>query len=168
MITPASSRDTFSAPVFRDADDDRPRLECGVFGVYDTDDFFHIVSPVIPGYTADIEVVEGVMGEEDLIFNVIYTPVDYTLTIYYVDISGNQVAPTYQDTLCAGESYSVVSPEVYGMICTDPLVDGVMPAHDVEITVIYLTNTGIEIVDEPETPTPGAGRISINAGDCFE
>ena len=44
MITPASSRDTFSAPVFRDADDDRPRLECGVFGVYDTDEASAIVA----------------------------------------------------------------------------------------------------------------------------
>ena len=32
------ARETFSAPEHREADDDRPRLECGVFGVYDVPD----------------------------------------------------------------------------------------------------------------------------------
>ena len=32
------TRETFSAPEHRDVDDDRPRLECGVFGVYDVPD----------------------------------------------------------------------------------------------------------------------------------
>jgi len=32
------ARETFSAPEHRELDDDRPRLECGVFGVYDVPD----------------------------------------------------------------------------------------------------------------------------------
>lgn len=33
-----TTRDTYSAPEHRESDDDRPRLECGVFGVFDVPD----------------------------------------------------------------------------------------------------------------------------------
>ncbi|MDB5438216.1 MAG: amidophosphoribosyltransferase [Caulobacteraceae bacterium] len=36
--TLGASSDVYSSPVWRDPDDDKPRLECGVFGVYGVDD----------------------------------------------------------------------------------------------------------------------------------
>ena len=140
-----------------------------VTGTYNTDEEFCIVSPVIPGYSVDVEVVFGIMGEEDLVFNVIYTPVIYQLTINYVDVTGAVVAPQYQQQLPAGEEYSRLSPVVGDLFCTIPVVEGVMPGCDVVVTVIYLPASGTVDVEEPDVPAAaGMGPIGMNAGDCFE
>ena len=138
-----------------------------VVQVHYAGDDFSIESPVIPGYTASIEVVEGTMGSGDVVYNVIYTPTVYQLTIKYVDADGNPVQPPYQDGLKAGESYSSNSPSVDGMICTRPVVDGIMPDYDLEIVVIYLDAEQYVVVDEPAAPK-GIGTVTLNAGDCFE
>ena len=140
-----------------------------VIGTYNPDEEFCIVSPVIPGYSVDIEVVFGIMGEEDLVFNVIYTPEIYQLTINYVDVTGVVVAPQYQQQLAAGEEYHRISPEVSDLFCTMEVVEGVMPSCDVVVTVIYLPASGTVVVEEPDVPaTAGMGPIGMNAGDCFE
>ena len=122
-------------------------------------------------------------------------PALHKLTIKYVLENGNPIpidpasAWKYEIELRAGEKYSRLSP-VLNILETDtPLVEGVMPDHDLEITVIYTGNGGgggdnpggggeeepkkenerdttIRIRDY-ETPL-GLSNVFMNAGDCFE
>ena len=127
-----------------------------------------VVSPVLPGYAVDVRIVSGLMEDGGLVYDVIYTPRDFTLTIRYVTLDGKEVAPSHQETLRYQDAYSVESPALDGMICTNKLVDGTMPARDVVITVIYVKKgNGLTIIDEYDVPL-GLGQVAINAGDCFE
>ena len=135
---------------------------------------FRIVSPVIPGYSVDTAVVQGVMGTEDLVYHVIYTPAIYHLTILYMDTAGNIVATDHQADLPAGSAYSVPSPGVEGLWTDRPLVEGTMPAMDVEIIVFYYPSPSEDggqnpytVLEDYDTPL-GVGNTSLNAGECIE
>ncbi|MBP3649477.1 MAG: DUF11 domain-containing protein, partial [Clostridia bacterium] len=135
---------------------------------YATGDAFYVTSPIIPGYTVDIEAVTGVMETEDLIFDVIYTPVEYTLTIEYIFADGTPAAPAYTDELSVGDKYDVDSPEIAGYRATDKKVKGKMPARDMKVTVIYVKlGNGWTVIDDYDTPL-GIGNVNLNAGECFE
>ena len=137
-------------------------------GVYDEGDFFNIPSPRIPGYTVDIVAVRGTMGDEDLVYNVIYTPGEVELTIRYVDEEGEELADPYEDTLHTGDPYDVESPDIEGYTPDTPVVRGEMPGHDVVITVIYFPPTRrLVTLNDYDTPLAVAG-LNVNAGDCFE
>lgn len=49
-------------------------------GSYDTDAFYIVATPLISGYTADIETVSGTMTAEGRVVYVYYTPNKYTIT----------------------------------------------------------------------------------------
>ena len=103
----------------------------------------------------------------------------YRLTIYYVYLDGSTAAPTYNATLEAGTEYSVPSPEIKGYTPTIYVVSGVMPARDVQYTVVYLCPEKEEPAfpysempevlsfGDYETPT-GLGFSICNVGVCFE
>ena len=95
----------------------------------------------------------------------------YRLTIYYIYLDGTTAAPTYTEQLEAGVSYSVPSPEITGYTPTMYIVSGVMPARDVEYTVIYIPRSNREkpffTLEDYETPL-GFGASMMNVGICIE
>ncbi len=97
----------------------------------------------------------------------------YRLTIYYIYLDGSTAAPTYTEQLDTGTEYNVPSPEIPGYTPTIPVVRGVMPARDVEYTVIYIPTddpdnyTPFISINEYETPL-GLGTIIMNVGVCIE
>ncbi|MCQ2457389.1 MAG: MucBP domain-containing protein, partial [Clostridia bacterium] len=136
--------------------------------VYDEGEQFHIPSPVIPGYTVDIRIVEGTMGTRDVVYDVIYTPVEHKLVIRYVDEDGEPVHNPHTETHKTGEHYEVESPDIEGYTTTTKIVEGDMPGHDTVITVIYFKPTD-DLVTITDYDTPmGIGGLNVNAGDCYE
>ena len=72
----------------------------------------------------------------------------YHLTVHYIYIDGRTAAPDHLETLLAGVPYGVSSPHIQGYRATTYLVSGVMPARDIEYTVIYIPG----ISDDPDVP----------------
>ena len=102
------------------------------------EDSYNVVSPVLPGYTVDIDAVTGTMPADDVTVTVTYTAIDYTLTINYIDVEGNTLATSYvDDEMTVGSTYSIGSPFVLGFIPRDFVVSGTMDASDRTIDVIY-------------------------------
>ena len=146
--------------------------------VYPTGSGYNVVSPKIPGYEVDIERVTGVITE-DVVYNVIYKPVEYQLTVKYIYANGETAFPTHSEQLKYGDEYHVISPELEGYVVSREVVSGVMPGRDVEYTVIYIGvgpdggngngrgTGGAIIIDEYGVPL-GLGDVEVNVGDCFE
>lgn len=124
---------------------------------------FSIDSPEIDGYTPDRTIVSGVMRNSNLVYTVIYskTPEEKpeqpeqpepkpkrTVTIYYVDETGETLADPYVETYDEGDDYNVSSPDIDGYTTDEPTVSGTVPAQDVEHTVVYRK------VKDPSDPTP--------------
>ncbi len=83
-------------------------------------------------------------------YTVTYTKNTYTLTIeYFYDpndtelpdgiVGGSIAAPTHTDTLAYGAPYSVTSPVIDPFVCSQPVVEGTMPADNVYVAVYYST-----------------------------
>ena len=98
----------------------------------------------------------------------------YRLIIHYIYWDGTTAAPTYSEQLGAGTKYGVPSPEISGYTPTKYMVSGVMPAREVEYTVIY-----IPAADDPENPElfwsiedyempRGLGSSYMHVGICIE
>jgi len=58
-----------------------------------------------------------------------------------------------QGRLRTGDSYRVPSPELDGYTCDIQIVEGTMPNHDVEVTVVYTPVTAPD-VEIPEEDVP--------------
>ncbi len=101
---------------------------------------YSVTSPVIEGYTASVEVVEGTMGADDLTVTVVYTINTNKLTINYVYADGTTAAQSYVADLAYGVEYNVKSAEVAGYKTEQLYVSGVMAATDVTINVVYNPN----------------------------
>lgn len=98
----------------------------------------------------------------------------YRLTIYYIFLDGTTAAPTYTEQLEAGTEYYVPSPEIPGYTPTMYVVSGVMPARDIEYTVIYIPAPDgpddpppFKTIEDYETPL-GLGASYMNVGICVE
>ena len=141
------------------------------------------IEPAVNGYTADNPETDGTEtvltnrftpqpppanpdtnpdgGEETAI---------YTLTIFYEDTEGNQLALPVTGEYTAGEAYNVPSPVIDGYITLEPVVKGEMPARDLTHTVLYLKSLpGQTLVDIGEYETPlGLGDVYVNVGEAFE
>ena len=99
---------------------------------------FDVDSPVIPGYTADFASVTGTMPADDLTRTVVYTAIDYTLTIIYEFEDGSEAAPTFTDTeMNVGQEFEIDSPVIPGYTVSLETVSGTMPADDVRVLVVY-------------------------------
>ncbi len=127
---------------------------------------YDVATPPIEGYTADTERVKGVL-DKDMEYDVVYTAEDYTLTILYVYQDGTEAAETYTEVLHFGDEYSVESPVIQTYFANKQKVEGVMPARDVTVTVIYAKYPVIITIDDFETPL-GLGLGSINVGETIE
>ena len=112
-------------------------------------------SPVLTGYDVDVERVTGTLTEDTEI-TVTYTAQLFTLTIVYRYQDGTWARPDYTAQVAFGTEYDVAS-----------RVTGTMPAEDVRIVVIYVTNAQTIVIDEPETPL-GLGMVGINVGESIE
>ena len=111
-----------------------------------TEDFdygasYSITSPSITGYTPNLPVVSGTMGNQDITVDVTYSVNSYTLTINYKYANGTTAAPTYTESLDYGASYSVTSPTITGFTPSLPIVSGTMGAEDVTVDVTYSDNS---------------------------
>ena len=135
-------------------------------------------------HRVDIERVRGVITEDTEV-TVTYYPMELLLTIHYRYTTGGTAAPDYTAPGHTGGRYHVVSPVIPGYTVDQPVVEGVMPGHNVEITVWYAP-IYVPPVD-PVTPTPapetivvsmltideygaalGLGDVSVNVGDTIE
>ena len=137
-----------------------------VTGTYYYGQSYYVASPRISGYTSNPSEVSGVITG-DVVRDVIYTAIDYTLTIYYVFEDGTTAAPTYTDVLHIYDDYSVASPTLEGYVASRRVVSGTMPARDVVYTVIYVPETVTVEIDEYGVPL-NIGSVVMNVGDCFE
>ena len=137
-----------------------------VTGTYYYGQSYSVVSPRIPGYTSNPSVVSGVITG-DVVRDVIYTAIDYTLTIYYVYEDGTTAAPTYTEVLNVNDDYYVVSPVLEGYVASRLVVSGTMPANNVVYTVIYVPETETVEIDR-DGVSLNIGSVVMNAGDCFE
>ena len=101
---------------------------------------FTVPSPVIEGFVPDMEVVEGVMGSEDMTFVVTYSPViieKHLLTVSYFFDDGEEAAPTFTLELEVGQEFFVPSPEIEGFLPDIEAVEGVMGEEDINFVVTY-------------------------------
>ena len=99
----------------------------------------------------------------------------FSLTINYISLEGDILAPAYTGELESGSYYSVVSPEVEGFTALRTGVDGTITG-DTVINVFYVPVLPAEggskgdeyvIIDEFGTPL-GLGTVYINTGDCWD
>ena len=128
---------------------------------------YNVVTPTREGYVADIARVKGILTE-DKEYDVVYTQLDYTLTINYLYQDGTVAAAAHTETLHYRDAYSVASPVIAGYHTADRTVSGVMPARDVTVTVIYVADaTNLITIEDLETPL-GLGLGSLNAGETIE
>ena len=137
-----------------------------VTGTYYYGQSYSVTSPSIPGYTSNPSVVSGVITG-DVVRDVIYTAIDYTLTIYYVYEDGTTAALTYTEVLNVNDDYYVVSPVLEGYVASRRVVSGTMPANNVVYTVIYVPETETVEIDR-DGVSLNIGSVVMNAGDCFE
>ena len=98
---------------------------------------YSVESPVVECYTADQLTVAGTMPAQDVEVNVIYNVDTYTLTVHYVYADNTEAATTYTETVACGTAYSVPSPAIDGYTANPAVVEGTMPAQDVDVTVTY-------------------------------
>lgn len=102
---------------------------------------YEIISPQIPGYTADKLIVSGTVYAQNTNITVTYKANEYKLTIhYYSAVEGENSRPLaddYTDTVTYGEVYEVASPQIDGYIPSMTIVNGIMDDADCDITVWY-------------------------------
>ena len=117
---------------------------------------YSVKSPKLWGFVPNIHKVEGVITEDTMV-HVLYSGLDYTLTIEYVYEDGTTAAPTHTEVLKIYDRYGVASPKIPGYVPTWEFVAGSMYAHDEYYRIVYRAI-------KPQ----GVGNITLNLGDCFE
>lgn len=128
---------------------------------------YKVDSPAIANYTPDQLSVEGTMGKDGATHTVTYTqnspdkPTEYTITIYYKDADGKELAPSTTAVRTAGE-HTFEAKEITGY--TKPANQTVNVTADTEITFKYKKITDADPekpgdkpgTDDPKDPTdPG-------------
>ena len=100
---------------------------------------YSVASAKISGYQADIEAVNGTMGEEDVEVTVTYRPITYTLTVKFTSVTdGRQAAEPMSLRLKSGDSYAIFVPKTEGYTAMTNEIIGKMPSSDREITVFMM------------------------------
>ena len=143
---------------------------------YMSGDSYYVVSPMIHGYRADREIVEGKITR-DVTIRVTYSKVSYRLEIRYVKLDGSRAAASYSKKLEYGTEFSVPSPAVKGFVPALEQVGGTMGTGELLYTVLYLPENTDESgdsgsgrilsIDEYATPT-GFGLSYQQLGVCLE
>ncbi|MBR4577265.1 MAG: MucBP domain-containing protein, partial [Clostridia bacterium] len=140
---------------------------------------YEVVTPHMPGYTADIETVAGTMGDNDIEVTVTYSHVLYTLTIHYPALGTDEdvMEPTVVH-LPAGSEYRIEVPEAEGYTAMIDVVTGTMPVGDREISVIMvsdelktggiLRNGDPVLIIEDERTALGISNAVLGSGEIIE
>ena len=151
-------------------------------GVYQVNSEYNVLSPSLEGYAPNISRVTGTITEDTEVF-VYYYVHKYGIIIHYRYINGLEAAPDYVARGTYGYKYDIESPEIYGWTADQESVIGIMPAHDVEITVFYTPDytpgrggalpEGTPVVVKTITideygAALGLGDISLNVGETIE
>ena len=109
------------------------------------DNGYRISSVLVDGVEAVSELVEGAYTFTNITADhTIYATFDYItyeLTIHYVYADNETAVDDHIEYLPEGATYSVISPEIYGYTADRLVVEGTMPANDVEETVYYNANS---------------------------
>ena len=134
--------------------------------ICDYGESYNVASPAITGYSADAARISGVI-HGDAVYDVIYTPNSYVLTVNYVYQNGATAAPAYTSTMLYGAYYSHNSPVLSGYTASRTVISGTMPGRNMVYTVIYVPDTVDIIIDEYGVPL-GIGNVEMNVGECFE
>ncbi len=136
---------------------------------YKAGDSYYVASPKLTGYKVDQASVSGIINT-DTTLTVIYTMIEYTLTIRYRFTTGGEAAPSQKMSLYYGDMILDIAPQIEGYECQMPFIEVTMPAHDMEITVYYApieTEERPVIITEYGTPL-GLDSVSLNLGECIE
>ena len=136
-----------------------------VTAVYMPGDEYYVVSPKVPGYEVDIEVVEGTIWEDKTVI-VRYKALPQHLKIKYIYLDGRRAHETYEDTLLTGDPYDVESPPIEGYIALKIRVTGTNPGRDEEYTILYVPE-GTVLPPDHDTPL-GLGTTYLQMGICLE
>ena len=137
--------------------------------VYQIGDTYYVVSPQLPGYDVDIEIVRGTITE-DMVIYVHYIPKTWQIVIHYVYPDGTEAAEPYIAEIKTGEQYDVESPEIPGYIAVPARISGTNPGRGEEFTVVYIPigeYAKIVSIDDYDMPT-GLDGIFVQVGVCFE
>ena len=115
---------------------------------------YSVPSPAIEGYTlvdGTQATISGTMPANDVVVDVVYAPITYTITVNYVYSDGTTAADTYTEVFGVGAKYSVDSPVITGYTPDITNITGVVTGNR-EYTVVY---TAVPVAPaEPETETP--------------
>ncbi len=103
---------------------------------FDVGNSYFFDSPTVAGHE-DADDISGIMPAQNLVFTVTYTRSSYTVTVHYETPSGAQKLESYRASVLHGDSYSVTSPSLNGYRPNLAVVEGVVNAAHVEITVTY-------------------------------
>ena len=133
--------------------------------LYKPGDDYYVVSPEIPGYEVDIEIVKGTIWT-DMTVIVRYKPLPQKLIIRYIYPDGKKAAETYEKTVLTGEEYDVPSPEIKGYTAIKIRITGVNPGRDEEYTVLYVPE-GTKVQPDHDTAL-GLETTYLQIGVCFE
>lgn len=117
-----------------------------------TGDDFSFISPEIPGFTPDKNMVNGVIENSDLTYEVIYSPKTeelYNVNIYYVYENGDEAYKTFTGSYKPNQFFSVDSPAIEGYTPNKTNISDTVVDHDLNYTVVYKA--------VPDEPTPPVG-----------
>ena len=131
---------------------------------------YSVPSPVITGYTADVDTVAGTMIAQDVVVYVTYTPNNYNLTIHYVYADQTEARPDYTAQVAYGAEYSVESPVVECYTADQLTIADTMPAHDVEVNVIYNVDTytlTVHYVYADNTEARPDSTVQVSCGETY-
>ena len=129
---------------------------------------FAIYSPQIPGYQTNMTLVSGKMGVRDDVYHVIYKPMDYVLTIEFLDEKGETLAKAVTlQKMHIGDEYSVPVPEIAGYRAGLTLVQGIFTGNQ-RIRVVYIPDEyGYTVIEDYKIPR-SFGAMPVNVGECWE
>ena len=126
-------------------DDQGKQIQKSFTREYAYSEAYSVASAKISGYQADIEAVNGIMGEEDVEVTVVYKPINYTLTVRFTSVTdGKQAADPMKLQLKSGDSYVIFVPKTEGYTSLVDQVTGKMPSSDREITVFMMPDDATE------------------------
>ena len=98
---------------------------------------YSVDSPYKEGYDYSAAVVSGVMEHETIQVTVFYTPAEQPLQINYYIGDSTEPFDDYYTSVPTGSTYSVLSPYVTDYEPDTSVVEGIMPAGGIVITVRY-------------------------------
>ena len=117
--------------------------------------------------------ISGTMGNADVTYEVIYTLIDYTLTINFQVLGEEETLATIEREYVGGATYSVLQTDEDIPVDKIPAgyvlkekKDQKVPNEDTTITV-YLVPEGFTFIDDDPTPL-GINNATLGSGEIIE